>query len=119
MSLPDPTRTAVFDVDDTILVTQNRDYENSVPRMEVIHGMRALYEAGWTIILHTARGMGRSNGCIEEVAEQVREEIVSFCWKHDIPYDSIQLGKPWGALYVDDKAMTPERFAISYPLLLQ
>ena len=112
--LPDPTKTIVFDVDDTVLTTKNRDYENSQPKMEVITGMRAMKEAGWTIILHTARGMGRSNGNIESVRQEVIEEIEKFCTKYDVPYDTIMIGKPWAAYYVDDKAMTPGQFAAKY-----
>jgi capsule biosynthesis phosphatase len=112
--LPDPTKTIVFDVDDTILTTKNRDYENSQPKMEVIAGMRELKQKGWTIILNTARGMGRSNGNIESVRQEVIEEIEKFCTKYDVPYDTIMIGKPWAAYYVDDKAMTPGQFAAKY-----
>jgi capsule biosynthesis phosphatase len=119
MKLPDPKKTAVFDVDDTILVTKNRDYENSQPKMEVIEGMRALKDAGWVIYLHTARGMGRSNGDIGSVADEVFDEIETFCRKFNVPYDAIQIGKPWGWLYVDDKAMRPEEFAARYNRIIE
>ena len=117
--LPDPKRTIIFDVDDTILTTENRQYEYSQPKLEVIRGMRALKAAGWFIYLHTARGMGRSNGDIESVREEVIEEIEKFCRKFDVPYDTIQIGKPYGAFYVDDKAMRPEEFAARYNKILQ
>jgi capsule biosynthesis phosphatase len=117
--LPNPKKTAVFDVDDTILTTINRDYENSRPKMEVIEGMRKLKEAGWFICLYTARGMGRSNGDIGSVANEVFEEIEAFCRKYEVPYDAIQIGKPYGAIYVDDKAMRPEEFAARYKKLLE
>lgn len=119
MTLPDYRKTAIFDVDNTILVTQNRDYANSQPKMEVIRGMRALKEAGWFIYLHTARGMGRSNGDIESVREEVIDEIEGFCRKFEVPYDAIQVGKPWGVLYVDDLGMRPEEFAAQYKKLLE
>ena len=114
MPIPDAKQTIVFDVDDTILTTKNRDYANSQPMMEVIEGMRALKEAGWYIILQTARGMGRSGGDIETVREEVTKEITSFCEKFDVPYDMLLLGKPWAAWYVDDKALRPEEFAAKY-----
>ena len=117
--IPDPKKTIVFDVDDTILSTVNRDYENSQPKMEVIVGLREVKAAGWTVILHTARGMGRSNGDIESVRQDVIEEIEKFCTKYDVPYDSIQIGKPWAAYYVDDKAMTPSQFAAKYKEIAQ
>jgi capsule biosynthesis phosphatase len=114
MAIPDSKKTIVFDVDDTILTTVNRDYENSQPKMEVVRGIRALKDAGWYIILQTARGMGRSNGDIESVREQVTQEITSFCEKYDVPYDLLLIGKPWAAYYVDDKALRPEEFAAKY-----
>jgi capsule biosynthesis phosphatase len=117
--IPDPTKTIVMDVDDTILTTVNRDYANSQPKMEVVKGMRALKEAGWFIYLYTARGMGRSNGDIASVADDVFNEVEAFCKKFDVPYDAIQVGKPWGCLYVDDLAMRPEEFAARYDRIIE
>jgi capsule biosynthesis phosphatase len=118
MAIPDSNKTVVVDVDGTILTTEGRDYENSQPMKEVIKGLRVLKEHGWYIILHTARGMGRSNGDIEKVREQVTKEISSFCEKHDVPYDELILGKPWARVYIDDRAMRPEEFAAKFKTLL-
>ena len=107
----DVSRTMVVDVDDTILTTVNRDYANSKPIVEVVSKLREAKSNGWTILLHTARGMGRSNGKIELVQEEVVNEITSFCSKWDVPYDEIIVGKPWAAMYVDDKALRPDEFA--------
>lgn len=104
-------RTMVIDVDDTILVTTNRDYANSVPKEDVVSKLREAREKGWHIILFTARGMGRSNGDIESVREEVTREIESFCSRFCVPYDEIMLGKPWAAMYVDDKGLRPDEFA--------
>ena len=104
-------KTMVIDVDDTILVTKNRDYDNSVPVLPVIEKLREARSLGWHIILFTARGMGRSNGNIESVREEVTREIESFCSRFDGPYDEIMLGKPWAAMYVDDKGLRPDEFA--------
>lgn len=118
MAIPDSKKTIVFDVDDTILTTENRDYANSKPKEEVVRGLRALKEAGWYIILQTARGMGRSNGNIESVRVQVTGEIEEFCTKYDVPFDELLLGKPWAAFYIDDKALRPEEFAARYKDIL-
>jgi capsule biosynthesis phosphatase len=118
MAIPDSKKTIVFDVDDTILTTENRDYANSKPKEEVVKGLRALKEAGWYIILQTARGMGRSNGDIESVRVQVTREIEEFCSKYDVPFDELLLGKPWAAWYVDDKALRPDEFAARYNSLI-
>lgn len=104
-------QTMVVDVDDTILVTKDRDYDNSTPIVDVIAKLCEAKEAGWHIILFTARGMGRSNGNIESVREEVTQEIESFCSRFDVPYDEIMLGKPWAAMYVDDKGLRPDEFA--------
>jgi capsule biosynthesis phosphatase len=117
--LPDPNKAIVMDVDNTILTTVNRDYENSQPKMEVIGGLRALKEAGWFIYLHTARGQGRSNGQIELVRDEVIAEVEKFCKKFNVPYDVILVGKPFAAIYVDDLAMRPEEFAAQYKKLLE
>ena len=102
----------VVDVDDTICVTTNRDYANSLPVRPVIDKLREAREKGWRIILHTARGQGRSGGNIELVRDEVMAELASFCEKYDVPYDEIIIGKPWAAMYVDDKALRPEEFSM-------
>ena len=116
--LPDPNKTIVVDVDDTILTTINRDYENSQPMMEVIVGLRELKKAGWRIVLHTARGQGRSGGNIDLVREDVTREIETFCAKFDVPYDELILGKVWAAYYIDDRSATPAQFAAKYKELI-
>ena len=102
----------VVDVDDTICITTNRDYTNSLPVLSVIAKMHEAREKGWRIILHTARGQGRSGGNIELVRDEVMAELASFCEKFDVPYDEIIIGKPWAAMYVDDKALRPEEFSM-------
>lgn len=105
------SKTMVVDVDDTILTTENRDYANSMPVFGVVGKLREARAKGWHIILFTARGMGRSNGNIELVRDEVIQEVTYFCGKWDVPYDEIMVGKPWAAMYVDDKALRPGEFA--------
>ncbi len=114
MAIPDPNKTAVVDVDGTILTTEGRDYDNSQPIVPVIEGLRALKADGWHIVLFTARGQGRSGNNIETVREDVTREITTFCEKHDVPYDELILGKPWARLYIDDRGLRPEEFAAKY-----
>lgn len=109
-----PNKTIVFDIDETILTTKDRDFINSEPIKPVVKKMEILKQHGWKIVLHTARGMGRSEGAIEDVYTEVEKEIKHSLEKHQIPYDELILGKTWAALYVDDKAMTPEIFVESF-----
>ena len=105
-----PTNVIVTDVDDTILFTENRDYANSRPNQPVIDGLRKLEQNGWKIVLMSARGMGRSNGDIDSVIEDVSAEIERFVEKYDVPCHEIVLAKPFANYYVDDKALRPEEF---------
>ena len=99
-----------IDVDDTICFTENRDYTKSTPHQPVIDKIREAYDAGYEIILHTARGQGRSNNRIEAVASEVFQEIEDMCIRLNVPYDNIVLGKPLAIRYIDDKAMRPDEF---------
>lgn len=105
-----PEKTIVCDVDHTILFTENRDYENSVPNELVCEKLREARRKGWRIVLYTARGMGRSGGDISKVSGEVESEIVRFCDKFSVPFDQLVIGKPWGRYYVDDKALRPDEF---------
>jgi capsule biosynthesis phosphatase len=107
----DYKKTIVCDVDDTILFTTNRDYNNSIPYEPVCQKLREAKKLGWRIVLHTARGIGRSGGNIDLVRSEVETEIVTFCNKYNVPFDELVLGKPWARYYVDDKALRPDEFA--------
>lgn len=108
----------VFDIDETILTTKNRDYANSKPIKSVVEKIKNLKNLGWRVVLHTSRGMGRSNN-IDDVAKEVEKEIKYSLKKHQIPYDELILGKTWAALYVDDKAMTPEMFVENFNTIIR
>jgi len=105
-----PDKVLCVDVDDTICATKERDYLNSVPIMPMVEKLREARSKGYTIVLHTARGQGRSEGKWKTVEDEVRKEVESFCIKFDVPWDVIVLGKPWAMWYIDDKAIRPEEF---------
>ena len=46
----------VCDIDDTISFCTDRDWENAKPNLPVIQKLKQLYNDGWEIFLHTARG---------------------------------------------------------------
>jgi capsule biosynthesis phosphatase len=103
-------RTLCVDVDDTLCFTDDHDYTQSRPNDPVVVKVREAKAKGWWIILHTARGMGRSGGHIETVADEVLDEVRALCERHDIPYDEIVVGKPWARWYIDDRALRPDEF---------
>jgi len=106
----DINKVICVDVDDTICHTINRDYANSVPIEPMVARLREARARGYHIVLHTARGQGRSDGAWQSVADEVRAEVTTFCQRFAIPFDAIVLGKPWARWYVDDKAIRPDEF---------
>jgi capsule biosynthesis phosphatase len=111
--------TFVMDVDGTICVADKypngksgNDYANARPIWPVIQRIRKLKEEGHTIILHTARGMRTYSGDVEQVRLNVLPVLLSWLHRHDVPYDDIKIGKPWGpnVYYIDDRALSPSDF---------
>lgn len=108
----------ILDIDDTISRTMNGDYANA----EVIEPVRrkivAYRNAGFTIVLNSARNMQTYRGNTGKIAANTLPVLVKWLDKHDIPYDEIHLGKPWcgfEGFYVDDKAIRPDEFAMLDP----
>ena len=103
-----------IDIDGTICQKlcelQGDDYRDSKPHKERIEKVNELYEEGNTIIYQTARGMGRHDNnpqkAIQEFYALTDEQLKSWGCK----YHMLFLGKPAGAVYVDDKGINDEDF---------
>lgn len=103
-------RTLVIDLDDTILITVTpRDWANAYVDKAVVQKMDDMFEDGWDIIIHTARGT-LSCGSVELADKTYRADIETLLEYNGVKYTSLVFGKPLAALYVDDKATTPARF---------
>ena len=103
----------VIDLDDTISKTVNGDYKNSQPITEVINLLRNYRENGFEIAISTSRNMRTFNGSIGKINAITLPIITEWLDTHKVPYDEIQIGKPWcgdGGFYVDDKAIRPSEF---------
>lgn len=97
----------VFDLDDTICRTENRDYVNSSEISAVVSKIRELRDTipGVEIVVHTSRGMASCNGDAEAAEKKNRPTIEAWLREHGIKVDEIIFGKPLADLYVDDKAI--------------
>ena len=108
----------VIDLDDTLCTTKNGDYINSVPKNDVINKLSEYKEAGFEIVIYTARNMRTYDGNINLIKTNTLPIIIEWLKKHKVPYDQIIVGKPWpsfGGFYVDDKAIRPDEFTnLSY-----
>jgi len=92
--------TYVFDLDGTLCSNSMGEYHLAQPFLERINFVNQLFDEGHNIILHTARGMGRSQNNVEEATKN---------WK-EFTENQIYFGKPSGDLYVDDKAINEKDF---------
>lgn len=103
----------VFDLDDTICRTENRDYVNSSEISAVVSKIAELRETlpGAQIVVHTSRGMASCNGNVEAAEQKNRPTIEQWLADHGVEVDEIIFGKPLADLYVDDKGMSAEEFA--------
>ena len=102
----------VFDVDDTICSnTRKLSYDKCVPDFEVIKKINDLHDnLGFTIVLHTARGMVSCNGDYEKIVAKNKKVLEDWLKKYDVHYDELIFCKPIADLYVDDKAMNVSDF---------
>ena len=102
--------TFVIDIDDTISITRNRDFENSEPIQEVIDKINELYDKGVYIILFTARGMKSQNNDGIKAELKYREITERWLIAHGVKYHELLFNKRNADYYVDDKAMKPDEF---------
>ena len=91
-----------FDLDNTLCVTKEGDYLNSLPIDFRIAKVNFLYEQGHTIKIFTARGSKTGLDWEELTKEQLR--------KWNIKHHDLILGKPDTDLFIDDKAIHSEDF---------
>lgn len=103
-------RTLVFDVDDTICFTKNRDFDNAIPNIPVIQKINMLYDQGYKIVLSTARGTLSCNRNLELRKERNYDRLCKWLDKHGVKYHEISFLKELGDWYIDDKAMTINDF---------
>ena len=95
--------TYCFDIDGTICNdTPNHDYRKATPRLEVILKLNELYDAGHTVILHTARGASTGIDWLKVTEQQLK------AW--NVKYHRLIMGRPGADIYVDDKCMRVSEF---------
>ena len=85
----------IIDLDDTICRTKNGDYENSIPKEEVIKKIKEYKKLGFEIIIYTSRNMRTYKGNVELIKANTLPIIIRWLEKFDVPYDQIIVGKPW------------------------
>lgn len=105
----------VVDVDGTLcpIKQPGEHYEDMVPEPRMLARIRELHADGWHIILHSARGMRSNDGNVGKIGKNVAPGMLKWLAKHEIPFDELQLAKPWPGrqgFYIDDRAVRPREF---------
>jgi len=102
--------TYVFDIDGTICSNSEGDYDYAEPIESRIQMVNSLYDEGHTIVLQTARGMGRTNNNQTAAYVLFYDYTVQQLETWGVKYHSLFLGKPSGDVYVDDKGVKDAEF---------
>ena len=92
----------MIDIDGTICISINSDYNNSTPLFDRIKKINELYDDGHTIIYWTARG---GNSGIDWT-DRTHSQIAAWGCK----YDKIFMNKPMYDVWIDDKAINSETY---------
>lgn len=105
----------VMDVDGTLCEKKeaNQHYADVAPIKEVVDRLVEYKEAGFHVILATARNMNTYSGNVGLITANTAKTLMDWLDLHQIPYDELYVGKPWGGkggFYVDDKAIRPDEF---------
>lgn len=103
-------RRIIFDIDDTISRTIDRNFDNAKPIQPVIDKINRLYDEGWEIFLSTARGYLSCDGDRSKAEEKYRYQIEHWLKINGVKYHKLSFQKELATYYVDDKALTPEDF---------
>lgn len=115
----------VIDIDGTLcpIKSASEEYITLKPYPEMVNRLREYQEAGFYIILSTARNMRTHEGNLGLINKHTAKVLLEWLDKHQIPYDEIYYGKPWqgkGGFYVDDKTIRPDEFLnLSYEEILK
>jgi hypothetical protein len=106
-------KTYVVDIDNTICTQVYGDYSFAEPFPNRINKINELYDSGNTIIYFTARGMGRGKNSVriayDACYQQTYEQLLSWGCR----FSTLMLGKPFGDVYIDDKAISDKDFFIN------
>jgi capsule biosynthesis phosphatase len=103
----------IVDLDDTISITINGEYLNSVPIIPMIEKLNEYKLKGFEIIINTSRNMRTFNSNIGKINIYTLPNILQWLQKYDVPFDEIYIGKPWcgfEGFYIDDKSIRPSEF---------
>ena len=94
-----------FDLDGVLCSQVKQDYSEALPNHAAIEALNALYDQGHTIIIHTARFMGRCNSNPFEVYKKGYEFTLKQLGGWGVKFHELHMGKPRYDLVIDDRSL--------------
>jgi hypothetical protein len=92
----------IVDIDNTICISKNSDYANSIPLFDRIEKINELYDHGHSVVYWTARG---GNSGIDW-KDKTHSQLAAWGCK----YDKILMDKPVYDVWIDDKAINADEY---------
>jgi len=93
-----------FDLDGTLCTTINGHYDKAKPNRKAICKVNQLYKEGNTIIIFTARFMGRHRDDVNKAKKAGYSFTLKQLKKWKIKFHKLVMGKPSYDILIDDKA---------------
>ena len=93
-----------FDIDGVICKTKKNNYKESKPYKKSIDFINKLFDKGHTVIIFTARYMGRNNEKIHLAKKQGFQMTKKQLKNWNVKYHKLIFGKPSFDLIIDDKS---------------
>ena len=105
----------IVDFDETIAINttpgdEHNIFEYAWPNKALIEKLNYYKNNGYSIVIYTSRGMLSCNNDAEKAKQKYKKVMVEWLNRNNVIFDEIIFGKPFGDLYIDDKAITPEDF---------
>ena len=99
------SRKIVFDLDGCLCSQSNPDYENAKPITEAIEVVNRLFDDGYTIVIFTARFMGRNHNDMHKAYHDGYELTKRQLDGWGVRHHQLIMGKPSADAIVDDLAV--------------
>jgi capsule biosynthesis phosphatase len=106
-------RRLIVDLDDTISITIEGDYVNSLPIQPFIDTLHRYKSDGFEIIINSSRNMRTHNSNVGKINIFTLPNIIRWLEDNNVPFDEVYIGKPWcgfDGFYIDDKCIRPSEF---------
>jgi len=102
----------IVDFDDTLCIHPEHDksdIESGVPNFVLVNELNRLFNLGYQIHIYTARGHLSTNSR-EEAEIKYRPIIEKWLRTCGVNYNLLSFNKPYGVMYIDDKAVRQDEF---------